>query len=151
MCGLDITMRRTGVFQGMSLASGCANSGGLKHFRQLKDLMLEIWSIKIFFHWIVIFERLVKNLKQCLTYPSATKDERYKGGGNREKVDQTEGEIKSNKWMTYQQHGRRDGWQGNTCTLKTWRLICHLPRWIWGKLFKQARCKKFKFRVITRA
>ena len=40
MCGLDITMRRTGVFQGMSLASGCANSGGLKHFRQLKDFSL---------------------------------------------------------------------------------------------------------------
>ena len=111
--------------------------------------MLEIWSIKIFVHWIVIFDRLVKNFKKCLTYPSATKDERYKGRGNREKVDQTEGEIKSNKWMSYQQHGRRDGWQGNTCTLKTWRLICHLPRWIWGKLFKQARCKKLKFRVIT--
>ena len=132
-----INMQHTGVFQGMSLASGCANSGGLKHLRQLKDFSLNC-----------DFE-LVKNLKKCLTYPSATKDERYKGRGNREKVDQTEGEIKSNKWMTYQQHGRRDGWQGNTCTLKTWRLICHLPRWIWGKLFKQARCKKFKFRVIT--
>ena len=131
MCGLDITMRRTGVFQGMSLASGCANSGGLKHFVERADV-----------HWIVIFDRLVKNFKKCLTYPSATKDERYKGRGNREKVDQTEGEIKSNNWMSYQQHGRRDGWQGNTCTLKTWRLICHLPRWIWGKIFKQARCKK---------
>ena len=37
-----INMQHTGVFQGMSLASGCANSGGLKHFRQLKDLMLKI-------------------------------------------------------------------------------------------------------------
>ena len=54
--------------------------------------MLEIWSIKICFPLIVIFDRLVKNLKKCLTYPSATKDERYKGRGNREKVDQTEGE-----------------------------------------------------------
>ena len=38
----------------------------------------------------MFFDRLVKNFKKCLTYPSATKDERYKGRGNREKVDQTE-------------------------------------------------------------
>ena len=102
-----INMQHTGVFQGMSLASGCANSGGLKHFRQLKDLMLKIWPIKIFFHWIVIFDRLVKNSKKCLTYPSATKDERYKGRGNREKVDQTEGEN-SQTSKCYQQHGWRN-------------------------------------------
>ena len=39
----------------------------------------------------MIFDRLVKNLNKCLTYPSATKDERYKGRGDREEVDQTEG------------------------------------------------------------
>ena len=83
-----INMQHTGVFQGMSLASGCANSGGLKHFRHLKNSMSKIW-----FHWNVIFDKLVKNLKKCLTYPSATKDERYKGRGNCEKVDQTEGKI----------------------------------------------------------
>ena len=138
-----INTQHTGVFQGMSLASGCANSGGLKHFRHLKNSMSKIW-----FHWNIIFDKLVKNLKKCLTYPSATKDERYKGRGNREKVDQTEGEN-SQTSKCYQQHGRRNGWRGNTCTLKTWRQVCHLPRWIWGKLFKQARCKKSKFRVIT--
>ena len=141
MCGLDITMRRTGVFQGMSLASGCANSGGLKYFRQLKD-----FSLNCDFEQTSEELKEMPHLSKCdQGWAIQRKGESWKSrsdwGGNKVKQVDVISATWKKRWMT-RKYLYTENMKANLSfaamnlrkTFQTSLLAC---------------CKKLKFRVIT--